>query len=65
LGVSVAEAAASDTVELGFSTSNAPVGTEAEEEDDVAGLGLAWPEPAEEDAEILGLDVSSISRSEV
>jgi hypothetical protein len=41
LGVSVAEATASETVELGFSTSNAPVGTEAEEEADVAGLGLA------------------------
>jgi hypothetical protein len=41
LGVSVAEATASETVELGFSISNAPVGTEAEEEDDAAGLGLA------------------------
>ena len=30
LGVSVAEAAVSETVELGFSTSNAPVGTEAD-----------------------------------
>jgi hypothetical protein len=38
LGVSVAEAAASETVELGFSTSKAPVGTEA---DDLAELALA------------------------
>lgn len=45
LGVSVAEAAASETVELGSSTSNAPVGTDPW--DDVADVELLADEEAE------------------
>lgn len=55
LGVSVADAAVSEIVELGFSTSKAPVGTEADdvEDQDPAGLEVAVADP-----EALGLLVS-------